>query len=150
MQKINRVINTVFGIGYLPIMPGTYASLAGVAVYLLVRNNIYLYIGIISAVTIMGLISCRRAEEIFKKPDPSQVVIDELSGILLAYLFVPYSVSNIIIGFFLFRILDIIKPYPINIVEKIKDPSAIMLDDIAAGIMTNIALHLITYLRSLL
>ena len=149
-DKIDRSISTFFGIGYLPIMPGTYASAVGVLIYLALKDSFYIYLAVTLIVTIAGFVSARRAEELFKKPDPSQVVIDEVSGMLIAYILVPFSVSSVIIGFFLFRALDIIKVYPLNAVEKIGGARGIMLDDILAGVMTNIALQIIIYIRGIL
>jgi len=149
-DKINRTIVTFFGIGYLPLMPGTYASAAGVLIYLAFKDNLYTYLALTLIITIAGFICARRAEELFDKPDPSQVVIDEVSGMLIAFILVPFSVSNVIIGFFLFRALDIIKVYPLNVVEKVRGGRGIMLDDILAGVMTNIALQVIVYIRGIL
>lgn len=149
-NKINRAIVTFFGIGYLPIMPGTYASAAAVLIYLALRDNLYMYLAVTLIVTIAGFICARRAEELFNNPDPRQVVIDEVSGMLIAYMLVPFSISTVIIGFFLFRALDIIKVYPLNRVEKIGGARGIMLDDILAGVMTNVALQVIVYIRGIL
>ncbi|MFH1752678.1 MAG: phosphatidylglycerophosphatase A, partial [Candidatus Omnitrophota bacterium] len=108
-DKINRAIVTSFGIGYLPLMPGTYASLFGVLVYLALKERFYLYLAVTLAVTIAGFLCAKRGQEIFNKPDPSEVVIDEVSGMLIAYMLIPFSLSNVIIGFILFRALDITK-----------------------------------------
>jgi phosphatidylglycerophosphatase A len=149
-DKIDKAISTFFGIGYLPIMPGTYASAAGALIFLALNRYIYPYIAVTAIVTVAGFICVRQAEKLFGKPDPSEVVIDEVSGMLISYMFVPFSIFNIIIGFLIFRILDIIKIYPINAVEKVGAGRGIMLDDMLAGIMTNIILHLVIYIRGIL
>lgn len=143
MQKtLAKSISTIFGIGYLPLMPGTYASLLGVICYVIFKNH-FLFILLALIFTVAGFLSAKYARSIFKKDDPSQVVIDELSGIMVAYLFVPYSLKAAALGFIIFRIIDILKLPPLNRLEKVKGGAGIMLDDIAGGIMTNMLLQII-------
>ena len=78
-----------------------------------------------------------------QKKDPSCVVIDEVCGMLLSLIFLPYNIKLVIIAFLIFRILDTLKPFPVGRLERMKGGPGIMLDDIAAGIYTNIILQVV-------
>lgn len=145
-DRIVKNLATLFGIGYLPIIPGTFASLFGLFIYLLIRNNIIVYLVATAIFIILGFAVCGKAERFFKKRDPSEVVIDELCGMLIVYILVPFKISNLVIGFILFRLIDIIKIYPIGRLERLKKGWSIMLDDIAAGIITNIILQILSFI----
>jgi len=145
-NKVIKTIASLCGIGYLPVMQGTFASLAGVGLYLLIRNNLSLYLMITILLIIAGFIVSNKAQKIFKGSDPREIVIDELCGVLIVYIFIPFKISNIIIGFIIFRFLDILKVYPINRLERIKGGWGIMLDDIAAGVFANIILQVINFI----
>ena len=144
-RTVAELFGTVFNIGKLPLAPGTWSSFFAVLVwyiffdelnpfYFLLINFILFFIGIISS------------EIIIKNSndhDPSKIVIDEWVGQWISFLFLPVSIANAIIGFILFRFFDISKLKPISYMEKIKGGWGIMLDDILAGLMTLIILHLI-------
>lgn len=145
-KRTNEIISTVFGIGKLPLMPGTWASAAGVFIYLAIRNNLFIYLSTTALLTMLGFIVCRKAERVFKSRDPKEVVIDEVCGMLITFLLIPFSTANVVIGFFLFRGFDVLKIYPINKLEKITKGRGIMLDDIVAGIFANIVLQVINFI----
>ena len=111
MKRLTKIIATVFGIGYFPIAQGTVAGLAGVGLYLLIRNNTFIYLAVLSIILIVGFIVSGKAERIFAEKDSRKIVIDDFSGILIAYLFIPFVTHYIIIGFLIYRMLDIIKLY---------------------------------------
>lgn len=146
-NKLVRALATVFGIGYLPLMPGTFASAAGVLLYLFIRSNPFLYSGVAVILIIAGFIVSGEAQRLFNSRDPKEVVIDELCGMLIVYIAVPFSVRNLVIGFLAFRLLDILKIYPLDRLERLKGGWGIMLDDIAAGVLTNIILQVFNYVR---
>jgi phosphatidylglycerophosphatase A len=79
----------------------------------------------------------------FGKDDPNVVIIDEVAGQTLTFLFVPLSAPVLLVGFILFRFFDIIKPYPIHLFEQMDEGVGIMMDDIAAGIMSCVSLNLL-------
>ena len=83
------------------------------------------------------------AEEIFSKTDPGQVVADEVCGFLVTMILVPSTLSNIFLGFLLFRFFDITKPYPVRKFEKLPGGWGIVIDDIAAGVYACITLHIL-------
>lgn len=143
MKKKIKLITSFFYLGHSPFMPGTMGSLGGLLVYFLVKNNEILYGFSILFLFMLGLIFAGDAEKIYKRKDARMIVIDEACGMLLSLYFVPVSMFSIILGFFLFRIFDILKPPPARQLEKLTGAMGIMLDDIVAAIYTNLILQLI-------
>lgn len=143
MKKVNFhvMIATCLGLGYSPIAPGTAGSLAGALICFLSRNNFGLFIFLFLALFTIGVMSSGKAEEFFGDKDPSAVVIDELACIFAAYLFIPITVPVLAVGFLIYRAADIVKPPPANLLERVPGGWGIMLDDLAAGVYTNIALR---------
>ena len=143
MKKRIKLITSFFYLGHSPFMPGTMGSLGGLAVYFLVRNNDLLYGFTILFLFLLGVIFSGEAEKIYKRKDAQMIVIDEACGMLLALFFVPVSMFSIILGFFIFRIFDILKPPPAKRMEKLTGSLGIMFDDIVAAIYTNLILQII-------
>jgi len=143
-----KALATSFGVGFLPLMPGTFASFAGVLVYLVVKDNPLVYILVTVLIIILGFLVSGAAEKLFNKKDPGFVVIDEVSGMLLSLLFVPYGIKWVIAAFFIFRILDTLKPYPAGKFENMKGSAGIMLDDIVAAVYTNLVLQVVVRFAS--
>jgi len=140
---------TVFGTGFIPIMPGTFGSLIAVGIFTAVKGK--LTVLIITAISILtAFLVSGKAERIFKKNDPKQVVIDEVAGQLTAYLFIPAQPIFIILGFIFFRMFDIFKIFPANIAEEKKGSLGIVGDDLIAGIYANLCLHLVILIRHFL
>lgn len=136
-----EVITTFFYIGYIPVISGTFASLAAVAIYFILKANIPWLILVVLLVLILGFLFSGRAERALGKNDPSCIVIDEVSGMLLSLVFLPYSWKIALSAFILFRILDIFKPFPIGRFQKMSGSLGVMGDDILAGIFTNLILQ---------
>lgn len=147
-KRIVSIITTFFYTGYLPFIPGTFGSLAGVGVYYLVRGNTITYIFTILLLAFLGFLSAGQAEKVFNTKDPKYVVIDEVVGMLLSLLFLPCNLTVVIMGFFVFRLMDTLKPYPVGNIERLHGSKGIMGDDIIAGIYTNIILHAVLKLLS--
>ena len=133
-----KLLATFFGIGYLPLIPGTFGSLAGAAIYYFLWKHELIFYAVLFLVTLAGFGVCGRAETAFGEKDPRRVVIDEVAGVMIAFILVPFTWINAIVIFVLFRFMDIVKPYPIRKLEKMPGGAGIMLDDIAAGIYTNL------------
>ncbi|MEW6170135.1 MAG: phosphatidylglycerophosphatase A [Candidatus Omnitrophota bacterium] len=127
-----ELITTFFYIGYLPLMPGTWISLVGVFLYLIFDKN-PIYFGLLGLFIILGFLLCGKAEEIFGKKDPKFIVIDDLVGMMLVLGFLPKRFFMLVMGFTIFRIIDAVKPYPINRLEKLDGSLGIMLDDLMAA-----------------
>ncbi len=141
-DKICLWFATLFGAGYTPFMPGTAGSILGVLVYCLVKSPVSFFIITIGILIISFPISdC--AEAIFGEKDCKKIVIDDFGGMLITFLFIPkdMGVLFILAGFFVFRMLDMIKIPPANLVEKYKGAKGIVGDDIVAGLYSNIILQ---------
>ncbi|MFH1442115.1 MAG: phosphatidylglycerophosphatase A [Candidatus Omnitrophota bacterium] len=138
-----KTISTFFGAGYLPFIPGTFGSAAGITLYFIVRQNILLYTCAIFVVTILGFLTAGKAAKVFNKRDPCCVVIDEVAGMLISLMFIPHDLKWVITGFLVFRLMDTLKPFPAARIERLHGSLGIMGDDIVAGIYTNIVLQLV-------
>ncbi len=150
MEKINKFFLTFFYTGYLPIAPGTWASLftSIIIFYTFKHLPFALYIFIFSAFFIIGSIGADIITKKYEIEDPRWIVIDEVIGMMITLLPLYYNtVFNykvFIAGFFLFRIFDVIKPFPVSWADRnIKNGWGIMLDDVLAGIYSAIILYLI-------
>ncbi len=140
---IIKFISTFFFIGYIPFIPGTLASLAGLFLVWFLRGNPLLYLLITAIILFLGFLITSKAEEIFKRKDAKQIVIDEVCGIFLSLLFLPLRPKVIFCAFILFRILDALKIFPAERFQRLSGGKGIMLDDIVAGLYTNIILQLV-------
>jgi phosphatidylglycerophosphatase A len=139
---------TVAYCGYFPVAPGTVGSAAGLIVYLLVwwTHSRVLEVALIAAAFIVGTWAATHAERYFGGIDPGPVVIDEVLGQLITLAFIPVGWRAALIGFVLFRIYDVIKPYPANRLEKLHGGLGIMSDDAAAGVYANLTLRVLMWL----
>jgi len=137
------VIST-FGVGYLPLAPGTWGSLVAVGIFLgfarVFTGNALLAVVVVSivVVTFAGIWAASRTEALANRKDPSKVVVDEVAGQLISLfpltLFARWSIVAVIISFILFRFFDIVKPYPARKLEALKSGFGIMCDDLIAGL----------------
>lgn len=140
-------IATGFFSGKIPIMPGTFGSLAALPLLLLISPlHFALKLAITVAVFILGGIVSNIYTSITKLDDPSCVVIDEIAGMLLIFSIFPTKLSYLIAGFILFRIFDILKPFPVSYFDSIKNGWGIMADDIMAAIYAILALLILEIL----
>ena len=149
---------TTFGVGYLPLAPGTWGSMVGVAIYLFVwwiETNIGVYflqkswtaeqitawidatnVIIFIVFCLIGIWASGRATQLFQNKDPQKVVVDEVIGQLLVFMFIPFDVHwyYVAAGFLLFRLFDIWKPYPIDSLQNLPAGIGVCADDILAGV----------------
>lgn len=144
-QKIILAIASGFGVGYIPVASGTFGSLLGLAIYaLLVKTSIFWFLATIVLLFVIGIYVSDIAEDILLTKDPSLVVIDEVTGYLVAMFSFPAQWEFIVFGFFIFRFFDIAKIWPASYFDrKTQKGTTIMMDDIIAGIYTNICLQII-------
>jgi phosphatidylglycerophosphatase A len=126
------------GVGYLPLIPGTFGSLVGVGIFLLLNRTPTGLVVSILAVTFAGIWAGSRTEELAGLKDPGKVVVDEVAGQLIATLPLAFSrqwsIAAVMISFVLFRFFDIVKPYPANRFQEFKGGLGIMCDDLVAGL----------------
>jgi phosphatidylglycerophosphatase A len=134
MKRIAVLIATAGGAGYFPFAPGTVGSAAGIAIYLLTRHfDPVVQVALLVAVSVVGTWASTVAARHFEREDPGYVVIDEVAGQLATLLLLDVGWMGALLGFFLFRILDIIKPWPANRLEALHGGVGIMADDLMAG-----------------
>ena len=147
MVKIN--LNTMFvsvlGIGFIPFASGTFGSLAGLVIgYLLNLLSYNLFFLFIPILFILGVIASNTYQKLTGEKDSSVIVIDEVVGQLIAMMFVIDNLVLVFISFIIFRIFDILKPWPASYADKkMSDGFGVMLDDVFAGIYAAILVCLI-------
>jgi len=151
MSKISKYIVTLGPIGYLP-APGTCGTILALGLlYLLHLADISLlsYALFIVVLGIVAWYAVVHSLDLFNHHDPSEIVIDEVIGCLLTFFMIPLSLESIIVGFLLFRLFDIIKPCGVKNLERMGGAWGILLDDIGAGIISNLILHMLVYIQLL-
>jgi phosphatidylglycerophosphatase A len=147
MNHFFLFLATGFGVGYSPVAPGTLGTLIAILIYYFlseIPSPLY-------EITLIGFFFLsvwvsENAERLFGKKDDQRIVIDEIIGFLITMLWVPKTIRFVMIGFFLFRVFDILKPFPIRRLEKrFKGGFGVVLDDVAAGVYVNVVLQIISY-----
>ena len=137
-------LGTVLGIGYLPFAPGTFGSLAAILTVYFTSASDMVGVVVIIVLSVIGIIASTYIEK-SKGHDAGIIVIDEYVGQWISVLFLPRTILVLILGFILFRIFDIVKPYPVNKSQSLKAGWGVMADDILAGLISNIILQLILF-----
>ena len=144
MKLLSKIISSFFGAGYFPIAPGTLTSLVVILAYkfYLFRLSWSLYLLILFLLFFIGVYTSTKVESESRKKDPRKIVIDEACGQLLVLFRMGDAWFPILSGFLLFRIFDIVKPYPIKKVETLPSGWGIMMDDIVAAIYAGVIINL--------
>jgi len=153
------IIATGFGAGLIPLGPGTWGSAVGLLVaYGIIETLKHDVIGLQNALIVAafvsagaGIWSASRAERMFNRKDSGQIVIDEVCGQIISFIFIAPYLADLggnwrwwmITGFLLFRIFDIFKPYPINQLQNLQGGFGVMMDDVVAGIYAAVILSLL-------
>lgn len=134
--------------GYFPFAPGTVGSAAGLLVYLIVwwSGSLAVEAGLILVLFAAGVWAGTTAERYFGGIDPGPIVIDEVVGMLITLAFVPVGLSGAAAGFVLFRIFDVIKPFPAGRLERLHGGLGVMADDAMAAIYANAALRVLLWM----
>ena len=141
-ERTTTLLATFFYVGKFPIAPGTLASFAGMLLAITFYRCPLGYTVLTAVITIIGFKVSGQLETILNKKDPSCVVIDEVAGVLIAFFILPLTPTIIIVTFFLFRAFDMFKIYPVNKFEEMKGSAGIMMDDLIAGVYTNLIMQL--------
>ena len=143
MNFLAIALATAFGAGYAPVAPGTFGSAAGLVLWWLLPQSTAVQLAAIVIVFAVGSWSGSVAERHFQRTDPGHVVLDEVLGMQITLFLNPVGWVGALIGFLLFRVADIIKPYPANRLEALHGGFGIMADDAMAAVYSNIALRLV-------
>ena len=148
MTRLAVFVATFGYAGYFPVAPGTIGSLAGLLVYILVwwAKSPVLELTAIGLLFAAGVWAGTVAERYFGGIDPGPIVIDEVVGMLITLLFIPVGWPGALLGFFLFRIFDVIKPYPAGRLERLHGGLGVMADDAMAAVYANVSLRLALWL----
>jgi phosphatidylglycerophosphatase A len=150
IDRLSLEYASALHIGFIPGAPGTYASIATTLVYFLVfflsgRILPGLHFGAICLISLLGVLASTNVSRNAGLEDPQYVVIDEVAGQLLTFLFIPVNPLNLVLGTIFFRAFDMWKPFPIRRMESFKGGIGIMADDLLAGVYANLILQLIRY-----
>jgi phosphatidylglycerophosphatase A len=143
MPALTKIIATFFGIGFIPLASGTWASAASAGICWYLSEPVL--IASIVLLSALGLWACAPSRIVLRSEDPSAFVMDEVCGMMLSVLWMPKAVPVYVAAFFLFRLFDIWKPWPISRIQASPHPWSIMLDDLLAGIFTNIVLQVLIH-----
>lgn len=133
-----------FGSGLVPVMPGTFGSLAAIPLLLFCMGlTTPSFIAVTLIASVVGIYLCGKTADDMQVHDHGSIVWDEIAGMFVTFLFLPLTASTLVLGFVLFRLFDILKPWPIGVIDKrLHGGTGIMLDDLLAGAMACACLHI--------
>ncbi|MFP4417307.1 MAG: phosphatidylglycerophosphatase A [Chitinivibrionales bacterium] len=150
-----RFFGSLFFLGYFPFAPGTVGSLAVVAAIWFTRDfsfqffdpQYYLQFWLAGiALTVISMLVGQNSHAVFGDHDPKQFVLDEVAGQFITFFMIPISWRTLIMGFLLFRFFDIVKPFPVHNLEEVEGGVGMTMDDVVAGVMSNISLLFLLWL----
>jgi len=136
-------VATVGGVGYVPFAPGTFGSAVGVLVWFLLGPSAIVQGIAIATVLGAGVWSAGVCERHCSRTDPGHIIIDEVVGMLITLFLIPVGWAGALVAFLLFRLADVLKPYPANRFESLHGGLGVMADDCMAGVYANLALRAI-------
>ena len=142
MRRLSTLLGTLCGIGYVPVAPGTAASVVAAGVWYGWHPSAAVQWLVCGVAIVAGVWAAGDIAKRAQGTDPSQVVIDEFAGMWVALAGLPRNLPLVCIALFLFRVFDIVKSPPIKRLERLPGGVGIVLDDIAAGIFTRALLSL--------
>ena len=153
MPRLIRAVVTGLGIGFLPLAPGTWASGATVLLVAFIHwvvptREALVLGGALVLLTPLAVVFSTRYSQAENHPDPSQVVIDEIIGQMVCFLWIPISIFSLAVGFLMFRFFDIVKPFPVRTCERLPGGMGIVCDDVAAGLYAGVSLSILLWLLS--
>jgi phosphatidylglycerophosphatase A len=136
MHRLGLLLATCGYIGFAPVAPGTFGSAAGVALFYLVRaaGVPWAEPALIVSLFAAGVWAAAVAEQQLRRTDPGPVVIDEVVGMLITLMWIPVTPLGAFVGFLIFRVLDVVKPWPSRQLESLHGGLGIMADDAMAGV----------------
>jgi phosphatidylglycerophosphatase A len=143
-DKVVLFLATGFGIGHIPVAPGTFGSILGLPLgFVLAELALPVAIAIAGLFVLGSIWIANVAEKLMQKPDPGCIVIDEIAGMAVTLVGLPVDLTTALMGFIIFRILDILKPFPIRYLDqRLVGGWGVVMDDVAAGIIANMILRI--------
>jgi phosphatidylglycerophosphatase A len=147
VNRLALIVSTFGYVGFFPVAPGTAGSGAALALYALVRwvGAPVFEVAVILLLFAAGVWAAERSEGLLGGKDPGPVVIDEVLGMLMTLAFLPLSLAGVLAGFILFRLFDVIKPYPARRLEDAPGGWGVMLDDAMAGVYGHMVMRLLAW-----
>ncbi|MGD8883865.1 MAG: phosphatidylglycerophosphatase A [Desulfobacterales bacterium] len=138
---------TGFFIGTVPFAPGTFGSIIGLPIcFLISRLNVLLAVICTILFILFAIWMAAAAEKVLQKKDAGEIVIDDIAGLIVTLVGLPFTLKTAIAGFIIFRAFDILKPFPIRLLEKkVAGGPGVVLDDVLAGLYGNLILRLAIY-----
>ncbi|MDG5814002.1 phosphatidylglycerophosphatase A [Chitinispirillales bacterium ANBcel5] len=146
---IRKLFATCLLTGYIPFAPGSIGAAITVILLYFFQDTFHFFLGpehflrywgiIIILIAICFFLTAK-AKEVFGKEDPPQVTFDEFVGQFITFFMVPLSIRTLVLGFALFRFFDIVKPFPVHVMEEMEGGVGVTMDDVAAGVLANITL----------
>ena len=143
MRPLALAIATALGVGYVPVASGTFGAAVGLLLWYVLPAGPVAQGAAIVLLFALGSWSGTVAEEHFGAPDPGAVVIDEVMGMLITLFMVPVGWKGAVVAFLLFRVFDVIKPYPADRLERLPGGVGVMADDGMAAVYANLALRVV-------
>ena len=150
-QKIVLFLATGGYLGHVPIAPGTFGSLPGLLICL-GMSGISLGYAILFAIVfaVVALVIAKQAQKLIGGKDPSSIVIDEMTGMIVTLLGIPLTTFSLVLGFLVFRAFDVLKPFPIrHFDQKIPGGAGIVLDDVMAGVYGNLLIRIVLWVMAI-
>jgi phosphatidylglycerophosphatase A len=144
LDRLATLLATGLGCGYAPVAPGTVGSLLGLALYWpLTRLALPARLAGLAALILAGTAAATLVARRLGDEDPGVVVVDEVAGMWVTLLFLPLTPLTATAGFFLFRVMDVFKPFPARSLERLPGGWGVMADDLMAGVYANLAVRLL-------
>ena len=143
MRRVGVFVATCAYVGYVPVAPGTFGSAAGVAVFYAVRStgSTAVELAVIALLFAIGIWSSTQAEHHFGGTDPGPIVVDEVVGMLITLALLPVNGAGVFVGFLVFRVLDVVKPWPSAGFERLPGGLGVMADVGMAAIYGNLIMR---------
>ncbi len=147
-------LSTLWGLGYAGRAPGTLGSVAGLIWFTVFFYHLppFAYLLLLAATLYLAVVICGEGETRMAKVDPPEMILDEMVAIPVCFLGLQHVLAGsyawvvIVLGFLLFRLFDILKPFGISRLQKLQGGRGVVADDVAAGLATAVCLHLIVAL----
>ena len=145
--KLAEIIGTVLYVGKLPLAPGTIGSFVALVMWFILKPSIIdpLFLLITCGIFFLGIAVSTVLTEAWNKKDPKEIVIDEWVGMWIALYLVPHEIIWGLVSFFFFRLFDIFKPGPVQVMDDMDDSIGVMMDDVVAGILACLVTQSLLY-----